>query len=69
MQDKIELSGLPDEKLFPNNYIHIRVGGWPMPLDEVCEMYGCRLEDVLKLRLVYEDDSELIDKLLGGQDE
>lgn len=69
MQDQIWLSGLPDEKLFPNNEIHIRVGGWPMPLDEVCEMYGCRQEDVLRLRLVYEDDSQLIDKLLGGQDE
>ena len=67
MHNELTLSSMPDKNLFPDGQIHIRIGSFLYPINELCESFEVELDDVLRERMKHDSDSKLMDELLGGE--
>lgn len=67
--NNIAFTDTPDEAIFPEGQIHIHLGGRPVTINELCNAYEFDFDNVLEARMKYDDDTQLIDELLGEQHE
>lgn len=65
LHDSVTLTATPDEGLFPDGELYLSVGNWPMAINEVCDSYEISLDLFLEKRMMYDDDNQLMDHVLG----
>jgi hypothetical protein len=66
LQDKLILTYMPDPALFPDGELMVRLGNWPVTINELCEVYNLNLDRALDYMLLATDE-QLIDELIGEQ--